>query len=191
MLSCIGLGAGHLLGLILAVVAVRRMDRLSGALHGYRLALTAYVTALVGLFWLLFGLPNPVSLRSLHVESGLPLVAVLIGQVEFPVFMILYGLQDRLSFPEREFGYRWLGPSRRRTTADLAAAIAGIVSGAALLVWGLVGRPPREVAVTLPLAGAGMAMVAALTLTGRRGCRAVCLFVLLALALAACVLFVF
>jgi len=50
IMSCVGLGVGHLLGLILAIAAVRRMDDSRGTLYGYRLALTGCIVGLVGMF---------------------------------------------------------------------------------------------------------------------------------------------
>ena len=101
VLSCVGLGVGHFLGLTLAIAAVRRMDDSKGSLYGYRLALTGCIVGLVGLFWIPFGLP-PLLQGSLDGSQMAFWLAGFICQIEFPIFMLLYGFQDRLAHTSSE-----------------------------------------------------------------------------------------
>lgn len=185
ILSAIGLGIGHLLGLVLVVVAVRRMDDSKGSIYGYRLALTACILGLIGIFWMLFGLPP---LLEQSVEPRVLLLA-LISQVELPVFLLLFGLQDRLNAPQCEYGYRLLGPHEQRVPLDYGMAIIGSLLGAGLLVFGLLGKCSANLADSVAGGGGLLVLLSLSALLGRRGCRAMWLFVVVALALGAAVYF--
>jgi hypothetical protein len=178
------LGVGHVLGLALAIVAVRRMDDSKGALYGYRLALTGCIVGLVGIFWILFGFP-PLLDNSLEGSRLSFWLAAFICQVEFPLFMLLYGFQDRLARPGCEYGYSFLGPHRERTGGDLVLVIAGSVLGAGLVTWVVVRHFSDELGTGAVLGGVLLVLISLGALLGRRGCRTLWAFVLLALILAA------
>ncbi len=179
------MGIGHLLGLVLVVVAVRRMDDSKGSLYGYRLALTACILGLIGIFWMLFGLPP---LLEQSVEPRVVLLA-LISQVELPVFLLLFGLQDRLKAPQCEYGYRFLGPHEQRVPLDYVMALIGSLLGAGLAVFGLFGNCPTDLAGSVLGGGCLLVFLSLGALLGRRGCRAMWLFLVIALALGAAVYF--
>ena len=185
ILSCVGLGIGHLLGLVLAIVAVRRMDDSKGALYGYRLALTGCILGLIGIFWLPFGLPP---LLRQPVEPQVLLIA-LISQVELPVFLLLFGLQDRLRAPQCEYGFWFLGPHEQRIPMDIAIAIFGTLLGIGVAALGLAWDRAAEMAPELIGSGCLLVLVSLGALFGRRGCRALWLFLVVALALGAAVYF--
>jgi hypothetical protein len=184
ILSCAGLGIGHLLGLVLAIAAVRRMDDSKGALYGYRLALTGCVVGLVGLFWIPFGFP-PLLNNSLAGGDFSFWVAAFICQVELPVFMLLYGLQDRLPPPQCEYGYRFWGPYQQRTAGDLILATAGSLLGVGLVVLGFVRHFSTTLGTGAILGGILLVLISLAALSGRRGCRTLWAFLLVALILAA------
>ena len=183
IMSCVGLGVGHLLGLALAIAAVRRMDDSKGSLYGYRLALTGCIVGLVGIFWIAFGFPPLLdnSLEGPHLSFWL---AAFICQIEFPLFMLLYGFQDRLARPACEHGYSFLGPHRERTGGDLVLAIAGSVLGAGLVALVVARHFSDELGTGAILGGVLLVLISLGALLGRRGCRALWTFVLLALVLA-------
>jgi len=112
-------------------------------------------------------------------------LAAFICQIEFPLFMLLYGFQDRLARPGCEHGYRFLGPHRERTGGDLLLAIAGSVLGAGLVAWGIVRHFSDDLGTGAVLGGVLLVLLSLGALSGRRGCRALWAFVLLALILAA------
>ena len=184
IMSCVGLGVGHLLGLALAIAAVWRMDKSRGALYGYRLALSGCIVGLAGLFWIPFGLP-PLLDNSLEGSRSSFWLAAFICQIEFPIFMLLYGFQDRLERPGCEHGYRFLGPHLERTGGDVVLAVVGSVLGAGLVAWVAVRHFSDELGTGAIFGGVLLVLLSVGALLGRRGCRALWAFVLLALILAA------
>jgi hypothetical protein len=187
ILSCVGLGVGHLLGLALAIAAVRRMDDSRGTLYGYRLALTGCIVGLVGVFWIAFGF-SPLLDNSLEGSRFSFWLAAFICQIEFPLFMLLYGFQDRLARPGCEYGYRFLGPHRERTGGDLVLALVGSVLGAGLVAWVAARHFSEELGIGAIFGGVLLVLLSLGALLGRRGCRTLWAFVLLALILAAMLL---
>lgn len=182
VLSCIGLGVGHLLGLVLAIAAVRRMDDSKGSLYGYRLVLTGCIVGLVGLFWIPFGLP-PLVQNSSDGSQWAFWLAALICQIEFPIFMLLYGLQDRLAPPACEYGYSFLGPHQQRTAGDVILAIVGSVLGLGLVVLVILWHLSGNLGISAVSGGVLLVSLSLGALWGRRGCRVLWAFVLVALAL--------
>ena len=183
VVSCLGLGIGHLLGLALGIAAVRRMDRSNGSLYGHRLVLTGCLVGLMGLFWVPFGLP-PLLHAPIRPQF---LLLALVSQVEFPLFMLLFGLQDWLRAPQCEYGYRFMGPHQQRFPLDVAIAIIGSLLGAGLAVWGLLRDWPADLAIAVVGSGCLLLLISLGALVGRRGCRALWMFLVIALALGAAV----
>jgi hypothetical protein len=131
--SCVGLLLGNVLGIVLAALALRRMDASQKKLCGYRLVLTGWLVGLVGLF----SYPTCVTQLRLteHSSSQFPIVVwlALAALVVFPAFMLAYGWQDRLGPGRREFGYRLLGPKGRRIREDAFGFVVGVVVAVAIL----------------------------------------------------------
>jgi len=163
------------------------MDDSRGSLYGHRLALTGCIVGLVGIFWTPFGIPPLLdnSLAGSHLSFWL---AAVICQIEFPLFMLLYGLQDRLARPGCEYGYRFLGPHRERAGGDIVLAIIGSLLGAGLVALVVARHFSDELGTGAVLGGVLLVLLSFGALLGRRGCRTLWGFVLLALILAAVLL---
>ena len=185
ILSSVGLGVGHLLGLVLAIAAVRKMDDSKGSLYGYRLAQTGCILGLMGIFWIPFGLPPLLK----HPIEPQALLVALVTQIELPVFLLLFGWQDRLKAPQCEYGYRFLGPHHHRIPMDVVLAIVGTLLGAGLVAFGLLRPDLLELGPVVIGTGCTVALVSLGAVLGRRGCRALWLFLMIALALGAAVYF--
>jgi hypothetical protein len=185
ILSAVGLGIGHILGLVLAVAAVRKMDDSKGSLYGYRLGLTGCILGLIGVFWIPFGLPP---LLEHPIEPQVLLVAI-ISQIELPVFLLLFAWQDRLKAPQCEYGYRFLGPHQERIPMDVFLAIVGTLLGAGLVALGLLRPDLLQLRPAIIGGGCVLVLLSLGALLGRRGCRALWLFLVIALALGAAVYF--
>jgi hypothetical protein len=179
------LGVGHLLGLVLTIAAVRKMDDSKGSLYGYRLALTGCILGLIGIFWIPFGLP-PLLRHPIEPQA---LLVALVSQIELPVFLLLFGWQDRLKAPQCEYGYRFLGPHHHRIQMDVIMAVAGTLPGAGLVAFGLMQPDLWELRPAIIGSGCALMLISLGVLLGRRGCRALWLFLVIALALGAAVYF--
>ena len=185
ILSSVGLGVGHLLGLVLAIAAVRKMDDSKGSLYGYRLAQTGCILGLMGIFWIPFGLPPLLK----HPIEPQALLVALVTQIELPVFLLLFGWQDRLKAPQCEYGYGFMGPHQQRIPMDVVIAIMGALAGAGLVAFGLVRPDLLELRTAIIGSGCALMLISLGALMGRRGCRALWLFLVIALALAGAVYF--
>jgi hypothetical protein len=185
ILSTVGLGVGHFLGLVLAVAAVRKMDDSKGSLYGYRLASTGCILGLIGIFWIPFGLPPLLK----HPIEPQALLVALVTQIELPVFLLLFGWQDRLKAPQCEYGYRFLGPHQERVAMDVVLAVVGTLLGAGLVAAGLLRPGLSQLGPVVIGSGCTLVMLSLGALLGRRGCRALWLFLVIALALGTMVYF--
>jgi len=192
VLSCIGLWFGNLLGLALAAGANHQMDRMRGEPPGRRLVLVGWLVGVVGLicFPLAITLVQTApAADTVAMEPAAPgtftltvpraVTVAIMFLVLFPAFLLLYGLQDWLPPPRNQYGYRCLGPHRRKTAFDRFASVAGILLGVALCFIGM-----NDFIVS----GLAFVLVSVGLLLGRRSARAVWLFFLLAIVVQVLVL---
>lgn len=173
VISGIGLFFGNLLGLVLAMVAIRMIDAARGRLCGYRLVLAGFLGGVAGLlsFPALFpdfreGLGADVAQRLSWGYS-----VIVLGFV--PMALLAYGLQDLLPAGRREYGYAWLGANGRWTVLDVVLMVPlALAAGFAAYRFMTPGGNYTDLAGSLTCA-----LFALLLFRRRRGARAVGLLV--------------
>ena len=142
--SCIGLFFGNILGLILAILAVRQLDRSTDSLFGYRLALTGWVVGIVGiiLYPLFYYQFQQTSAGDFQRVLVLTLMVTAWGI--FPFFMLCFAWQDRLAQPQNEHGFGFLGKTSEAHAIDKFGCAIGLAISALLIVSGIVGKRSSE-----------------------------------------------
>jgi hypothetical protein len=197
--SVVGLVVGHVAGFALGMIAARKIDASDGRLYGYRLALTGWLVGLVGFMLFAFVLPHLWKTQPHDPKFPFNITLLVVLAVEFPIFMLLYGWQDRLPPPRCEFGYRFLGPRGKPAAADTIFLVVGVAGGIGLVAGALAalfgaGHPLRDIFQLTDRAlaarvNAGLMygliyiLISAAVLSRRRGVRALWIFYTVALAL--------